>query len=225
MAWLWQSSQWSWRPPGPGSRWRACSIRPALPCCCNPEASPGITDGTIWLDQKLASSSFITRSTYDQIWHSVNREKSENSMTICLEPFCIFLFPSAFQSSQGRSCSHTWNDISIINFVKQSQTNILSNKKLIPWQLALDRSLFLQCSWVFNVKGDLERESFIEDSWDRGKDKPVFCLQLRCSPLGFSDQLYCKRTWNLKRGMKEKCEVWAWLNLFDINILLDFLFV
>ena len=75
-------------------------------------------------------------------------------------PFCNFPLSFAFQSSQGRSCRHTWN-----NIYCESQCTNVPNATMcwsVPWQLALDRSLFLQSSWVCNVKGDLQERSLME---------------------------------------------------------------
>ena len=89
----------------------------------------------------------------------------------------------------------------------------------VPWQLALDRSLFLQSSWVCNVKGDLQCKRWVwrkAESWWR-TNKPVFSLPLRCSPLGSSNQLCWGKMPDLIDGCSTASFKWTGLDWMGIS--------
>ena len=104
-AWLWQSSRWSWRPQGQGSRWRACSARPAWPYCLSPRAPPKRNVNVV----NFHPTNFIP-----------TRERNDS------QPSHILPLPSPSQSSQGKSCKRTWNITIILKGAFIVTTNINS---------------------------------------------------------------------------------------------------
>ena len=79
-AWLWQSSRLSWRPQGQGSQWRACSARPAWPCCLSPREPPKRNVNVV----NLHPTNFIpTKERNDSQPSQIPPLPSRGSWTIC----------------------------------------------------------------------------------------------------------------------------------------------